>query len=83
MNESWSTAPLVFVIRPACPVCGSTDYVRTRTDDNGDGSATKKVICKGCGGRYKIILESPETGKAELEPAIMSACHQPFIPQGR
>jgi hypothetical protein len=71
VSETWDTAPMIFVVRPACPACGRLDYRRVRTEDNGDGSATRKVICKGCSAKYKIVVELPETGNGELGPAIL------------
>lgn len=68
MKPSWSDAPLVFVQKPTCPLCGSVDYQRIRTEDNGDGSTTKKVKCRSCDARFKIVYELlPETGNAWLD----------------
>jgi hypothetical protein len=62
---AWADAPMVFVVIPTCPSCGSTRYSRVRTENGGDGSATKKVICNECSGAYKIVLELPESGNGE------------------
>ena len=64
-RTDWSKAPVVSVTVPTCPTCGSRQYRRTRTDANGDGSATRKVICRECSAPYKIAIELPETGNDE------------------
>ena len=64
----WSATPMVFVVLPVCDHCGSPKYDRVRTAGGGDGSVTKKVICRECGHPYRIILELPETGN--LQSAI-------------
>lgn len=67
MREAWADAPVVFVDVPRCPLCGATGYDKVRTEANGDGTATKKVRCRGCARRYKIVGELPETGSAEVD----------------
>lgn len=61
-RTDWSKAPVVSVTVPTCPSCGSRQYHRTRTDANGDGSATRKVICREYSVLYKIAIELPDTG---------------------
>lgn len=63
----WADAPIVFVVAPTCPECGSAKYERKRTEDGGDGSRTKKVICLTCRSPYKICVELPESGKCEVD----------------
>jgi hypothetical protein len=60
MAESWANAPIVFVTLPACPSCGSIEYRKVRTESNGDGSRTRKAVCRGCGLPFKIVVELPE-----------------------
>jgi transcriptional regulator NrdR family protein len=56
---------MVFVTLPTCPTCGSTKYKRSKSESTGEGSSLKKVGCRECGTRYKIVLELPETGNGE------------------
>ena len=58
----WSVVPECHVERPSCPLCGSFRYDRVRTTDQGDGSILRQVVCRGCLGPFKLILEVPETG---------------------
>jgi hypothetical protein len=60
MAKGWAVAPMVFIPLPACPECGSSEYIRVRTDDNGDGSSTQKVVCRSCSLRFKIVWEPAE-----------------------
>jgi hypothetical protein len=64
-RTDWTVAPIVFVTLPVCPSCGSPAYRRTRTETNGDGSATRKVVCRECSEPYKISVEMPDTGNDE------------------
>jgi hypothetical protein len=61
---NWETAPCVFQVRVTCQ-CGSADYDRVRTENNGDGSATQKRICRNCRLPYKVVFELPDSGKVE------------------
>ena len=54
----WSTAEMVFVTLPTCPACGATGYHRIRTAANGDGSRTKRVVCRLCGETKAIIRDA-------------------------
>jgi hypothetical protein len=65
-RTDWSKAPVVFVTVPTCPGCGSRQYHRTRTDANGDGSATRKVICRACVADRQSAIGDP---KLEFLPA--------------
>jgi len=63
-NIDWATADSITIYRPACPRCLAEEYEKLRTDDNGDGSHTRKVRCRACGNNFKIIVESlPDLGK--------------------
>lgn len=66
---NWATAEQVEITLPACPNCDCLDYRKVRTDPNGDGSRTRKVICKGCKSPYKIVVELPVSGSLEIHPA--------------
>jgi hypothetical protein len=58
----WSSVPTVFIVVATCPRCGCCEYDRTKTADNGDGTRTRKVICRACSQPYKISVEMPEPG---------------------
>ncbi len=63
----WASAPMIFVVAPACPACGHEKYDRTRTSAGGDGSRTRKATCRRCHQRFKIIIEPvPDSGTATL-----------------
>jgi hypothetical protein len=59
----WQAAPYVFVVAPSCPHCGSAGYSKVRSEAGGDGSTTRKVICRGCSEPYRIVIELPDSGK--------------------
>jgi len=54
----WCTAAICFVVRPACPSCGSEAYIAIRSmPRESDGSRTLRVVCKKCSTRYLIVSE--------------------------
>ena len=55
-----------------CPHCGGDDHERVRTCDNGDGTTTRRVLCRNCGERFKILLELPEAGSDVIWPEYTS-----------
>lgn len=63
----WSTTPMIFVVVPTCPVCGSPSYAGSKTQSHGDGSSTRKVHCRDCGQPYRITKELPESGNDDSE----------------
>ncbi len=58
----WSTVEVVFVTRPQCPHCHALEYVTTKSEPNGDGTVTRKAICRTCSQPFKISVELPEFG---------------------
>ena len=56
-KPEWEDVPFVTVFKPCCPHCRSEDYHRLKTLDNGDDSATKRVECRRCSRRYRIVSE--------------------------
>jgi hypothetical protein len=62
--EGWADAPLVFVVRQRCPHCRSTlRPIIVRSEQNGDGSTTRKSVCRACSGRFKLVVETlPDLG---------------------
>ncbi len=56
----WARQLTVFVELPACPFCGSLRPILIRSEQNGDGSVTRKAICRRCSKPFKICAEPPE-----------------------
>ena len=52
----------VFVTVPHCPECRSLDIERIRSEANGDGSLTRKTMCRSCGHVFKLVVELPFSG---------------------
>jgi hypothetical protein len=61
---NWADCPLVVVTAPACP-CGSLEYTTQRSEANGDGTTTRKAICRECGHPFKIAIELPYFGNQD------------------
>lgn len=70
MNDEtrWINAPIVFLTIPipVCHHCGGTDFMRIRTETAGDGSFSRKLICRNCSRKTLAVYELPESGKATL-----------------
>jgi predicted Zn-ribbon and HTH transcriptional regulator len=49
----------VYVVRAACPKCGSLKLKSSRSISNGDGSVTRPTKCRGCGFEFRLIVEIP------------------------
>lgn len=64
--EPWALAPDIWIEIPSCPSCGATSFQTIRVESGGDGSRTRKSVCKICGQRCKIIFEPrlPSGGRA-------------------
>ena len=45
----------VFVERPRCPVCESSDLQTTRTERSGDDSLTHRKTCRNCGHKFFCV----------------------------
>ncbi len=68
---SWDQVECVFVEGISCPHCGATKPITVRSEQNGDGSITRKSICRRCSRRFKVVVEFsecelPSFGKAEF-----------------
>lgn len=59
-GESWADVPMVFIPLPACPLCGAYRPIIVRSEAGGDGSTTRKAICRRCSRRFKIVVEPPK-----------------------
>lgn len=66
-RRSWADAPVLSVVRAHCVHCGSEDLYVTKSENNGDGSVTRKAVCKECSGLTKICVEMPESGNFSSE----------------
>lgn len=71
MAESWANTPVVFVMAPACPACAALRPIIIRSEANGDGSTTRKAVCRRCSERFKIVVELPEIGNTDFEDETM------------
>jgi hypothetical protein len=67
MAENWDAVPLVFVRFALCPKCRHDRYVKSRTENNLDGSFTKKCVCRRCSQKFLIVTE-PVSGKDTIWP---------------
>jgi uncharacterized Zn finger protein len=68
MPETWEHAELVFIPAAACPACGNRGHDIVRSERQQYGTV-RKVKCRGCGERFKIIVETsplPETGSDDF-----------------
>jgi hypothetical protein len=67
-RESWVDVPLVTVIAPACPWCRALKPIPVRSEQNGDGSVTRRCVCRECSKRFKLLIEIPNFGNPEFPP---------------
>jgi hypothetical protein len=63
--EAWHNVPCVFIVAPHCPVCFAGRPIIVRSEANGDGSKTRKAVCRRCSEKFKIVVELPEFGKVD------------------
>lgn len=59
-TSTWADCPLVFVSAVACPYCRSTRPITIRSEQGGDGSVTRKSICRACSERFIAVIEPPD-----------------------
>lgn len=67
MPETWQDAPTITIwIVPTpptpCPNCGHSKPVIVRTEANGDGSSTRKCVCRRCSRKFKVAVELASLG---------------------
>lgn len=80
-KSSWRSVPVVHVPRPRCPACGTPEYPRlVRSVANGDGSQTRRCVCRHCGQRFVLVMDPdlPTTGSND----DVSAYDPPTRPTG-
>lgn len=65
MREAWADAPTASIIAPHCPLCLALRPIIVRSEQNGDGSVTRKAVCRECSQRIKIVVELPIFGSAD------------------
>jgi len=46
-----------YIERARCPVCGSTDLETKRSQDQHDGTTSRRTWCKECNHRFFVIVE--------------------------
>ena len=66
----WANTEIVTVDIPTCPRClfrGRVESrnIAVRSEANGDGTRTRKVICCCCSTPFRILFELPEGGNGE------------------
>ena len=65
-STPWTEAPIQFIPIVTCQFCGSVDLMRIRTESGGDGSFSRKLICKVCSRKNLVVYELPDSGKDEM-----------------
>jgi len=58
--STWSDVPYLFVPMVSCPFCRSTRPITIRSEQAGDGSTSRRCICRKCSRRFVVVLEPPE-----------------------
>lgn len=59
--SGWTDAPLIFTEAVPCPHCGTTRKpIVIRTERGGDGSRSRKQVCRVCSRRWVLVIEPPE-----------------------
>lgn len=63
---TWHNAEIVFVPAVACPHCHATRLITVRSDRGGDGSVSRKSICRRCSMRFVVVIEPAEENSEPL-----------------
>jgi len=63
---TWDTAPILFMAAIACPYCGAPRPIVIRSARGGDGSTSRKCVCRKCAGRFVLVVELPEIGNRDF-----------------
>ncbi len=65
---TWEDAPLVFTEMVCCPHCHTLRKpIVIRTERGGDGSRSRKQVCRVCSRRWVLVIETealPENGSS-------------------
>jgi len=70
-DTPWADAPIQYIDIPVCQHCGATKFIKIRTEAAGDGSFSRKLICRTCSRKTLAVFELPEidlpeTGKTAI-----------------
>ena len=61
-SDAWDKCPIVFRTRDHCPRCLGVRPLLIRSGRNGDGSQTRRYMCRQCSRRFVIVIEPPVFG---------------------
>ncbi len=64
---NWDSAPMIFTTAIHCPACCALRPISVRSSANGDGSTTRRYVCRECSRRFVVVVELPYSGKDELD----------------
>ncbi|QDT56895.1 hypothetical protein Pan44_49570 [Caulifigura coniformis] len=56
-DELKPVRPTVIIKRVKCPLCKSPDHTTDRSINQGDGSRYLWKTCRGCRGKFAVIIE--------------------------
>lgn len=56
----WSTAEIVYIPAVACPGCAALRPIIVRSQSEGDGSVSRRCVCRRCAERFVVVVEPPE-----------------------
>lgn len=59
-STNWTDAPLVFIQAATCPACGAGRPLTVRSAQGGDGSVSRRSVCRRCSQRFVVVVEFPE-----------------------
>ncbi|QDT06894.1 hypothetical protein K227x_53170 [Rubripirellula lacrimiformis] len=59
MTRDWKTAPMVIIEAAACPVCFALKPIIVRTEQGGDGSSSRRCVCRECSAHFLLVIEPP------------------------
>jgi len=72
---TWQDTPTIIIPRARCPHCGDmTPPHIYRSYAGGDGSMTRRCICRSCSRKYAILIDP------DVEPLILPAIGGAALP---
>lgn len=66
MADTWKDCEIVFIPRTQCPHCQSPRPIVIRSERGGDGSTSRKCVCRSCSRRFVVVIEPTEENSATL-----------------
>lgn len=66
VSHSWQDAPLVFITAPHCPRCLAPRPIIIRSEQGGDGSVSRRCVCRSCSSRFVLVVEMPGDGLPKI-----------------